>query len=149
MLNVDLRVKQLRLSHVHKISDGGCLSYLSEHFVEFQIPTIILEGVEKTLLSSVVQQHQLSVRPKIKFYLFAIAYLPTPFPPTHLFFFCISRMFFFFCCCFFFFAVLLYHFLADCFFGGFFLLFLGLFFFFCCISYIPKLYKLTRKQQDH
>ena len=36
MLNVDLRtvtVKQSRLSHVHKISNGGCPSYVSEHFV--------------------------------------------------------------------------------------------------------------------
>ena len=34
MLNVDLRIKQLRLSHVHKISNGGCPSYMSEHFVK-------------------------------------------------------------------------------------------------------------------
>ena len=34
MLNVDLRVKQLRLSRVHKISSGDCPSYMSEHFVK-------------------------------------------------------------------------------------------------------------------
>ena len=33
--------------------------------------------------------------PKIEFYLFAIAYLPTVFPPTQLFF-CLSRILFFF-----------------------------------------------------
>ena len=38
-------------------------------------------------------------RPKIEFYLFAFAYLPTLFPPTQPFFFCLSRpLLFFFCC---------------------------------------------------
>ena len=34
MLNVDLRVKQLRLSHVHKIFNETGPSYLSEHFIK-------------------------------------------------------------------------------------------------------------------
>ena len=34
MLNVDFRVKQLRLSHVHKIFNGTGLSYLSEQFIK-------------------------------------------------------------------------------------------------------------------
>lgn len=32
MLNVENRVKQLRLNHVYKIFNGCCPSYLSEHF---------------------------------------------------------------------------------------------------------------------
>ena len=65
-------------------------------------------------------------RPKIEFYLFAIAYLPTLFPPTQLFFF------------FFFFLPFQELFLF------FFLFFFFFFFFFCCITHflaeIPKLY---------
>ena len=34
MLNVDFRVKQLRLSHVHKIFNGTGPSYLSEQFIK-------------------------------------------------------------------------------------------------------------------
>ena len=34
MLNVDFRVKQLRLSHVHKIFNGTGPLYLSEHFIK-------------------------------------------------------------------------------------------------------------------
>ena len=34
MLNVDLRVKQLRLSHVHKLFNETGASYLSEHFIK-------------------------------------------------------------------------------------------------------------------
>ena len=34
MLNVDFRVKQLRLSHVHKIFNGTGLPYLSEQFIK-------------------------------------------------------------------------------------------------------------------
>ena len=34
MLNVDLWVKQLRLSHVHKIFNETGQSYLSEHFIK-------------------------------------------------------------------------------------------------------------------
>ena len=34
MLNVDFRVKQLRLSHVHKIFNGTGPSYLSENFIK-------------------------------------------------------------------------------------------------------------------
>ena len=34
MLNVDLRVKQLRLSHVHKIFNETGPSYLSGHFIK-------------------------------------------------------------------------------------------------------------------
>ena len=34
MLNVDFRVKQLRLGHAHKISNDRCPSYLSENFVK-------------------------------------------------------------------------------------------------------------------
>ena len=34
MLNVDFRVKQLRLSHVHKIFNGSGPSYLSEQFIK-------------------------------------------------------------------------------------------------------------------
>ena len=34
MLNVDFRVKQLRLSHVHKIFNGTSPSYLSEQFIK-------------------------------------------------------------------------------------------------------------------
>ena len=34
MLDVDFKVKQLRLSHVHKIFNGTCPSYLSEHFIK-------------------------------------------------------------------------------------------------------------------
>ena len=34
MLNVDFMVKQLRLSHVHKIFNRTGLSYLSEHFIK-------------------------------------------------------------------------------------------------------------------
>ena len=34
MLNVDFRVKQLRLSHVHKILNGIGPSYLSEQFIK-------------------------------------------------------------------------------------------------------------------
>ena len=34
MLNVDLRVKQLRLSHVQKIFNETGPSYLSEHFIK-------------------------------------------------------------------------------------------------------------------
>ena len=67
----------------------------------------------------------LVLRPKIKFYLFAIGYLPTLFLPTQLFFlhfqnsFCFSFLSFF--------CILLYQ----------------------CLAEIPKLYKLTRKPQDH
>ena len=67
----------------------------------------------------------LVLRPKIKFYLFAIGYLPTLFLPTQLFF-CISRTLFVFLF-FLFFCILLYQ----------------------CLAEIPKLYKLTRKPQDH
>ena len=35
MLNVDFRVKQLRLSHVYKIFNETGPSYLSEHFIKF------------------------------------------------------------------------------------------------------------------
>ena len=59
------------------------------------------------------------VRPKIKFYLFAIADLPTLFPPTQPLFFCFSRTLFC-CCCF-----------ND------------------TLSDTPKLCKLTRKTQHH
>ena len=38
----------------------------------------------------------MSIGPKIKFYLFAIAYLPTLLLPTQFFFFCFSRSNFFF-----------------------------------------------------
>ena len=34
MLNGDFRVKQPRPSHVHKIFNRTCLSYLSEHFIK-------------------------------------------------------------------------------------------------------------------
>ena len=34
-LNVEFRVKQLRLSHEHKILNGTAPSYLSEHFIKF------------------------------------------------------------------------------------------------------------------
>ena len=34
MLNVDFRVKQPRLSHVHTIFNGTSSSYLSEHFIK-------------------------------------------------------------------------------------------------------------------
>ena len=34
MLNVDFRVKQLRLSHVHKMFNGTGPSYLSEQFIK-------------------------------------------------------------------------------------------------------------------
>ena len=34
MLNVAFKVKQLRLSHVHKIINGTGLSYLSEQFIK-------------------------------------------------------------------------------------------------------------------
>ena len=34
MLNVDFRVKQLRLGHAHKIFNDRCPSYLSENFVK-------------------------------------------------------------------------------------------------------------------
>ena len=34
MLNVDIRVKQLRLGHAHKIFNDGGPSYLSENFVK-------------------------------------------------------------------------------------------------------------------
>ena len=34
MLNVEFRVKQLRLRHVDKIFNGTGLSYLSEHFIK-------------------------------------------------------------------------------------------------------------------
>ena len=34
MLNVDFRVKQLRLSHVHKIFNGTGCSYVPEHFIK-------------------------------------------------------------------------------------------------------------------
>ena len=51
-------------------------------------------------------------RPKIKFYLFAIAYLPThlSFIPYSTFFFCFSRSYFFF---FFFFAVSIFQFQSE------------------------------------
>ena len=50
MLNVDLRVKQLKLSYVHKISNGCCTSYSSEYFVKVSsIHNHKVEGVEKTL----------------------------------------------------------------------------------------------------
>ena len=65
------------------------------------------------------------LRPKIKFYLFAIAYLPTLLPPTQLFF-CFSRTIFFFFF-FFFFAVSIFQFQSE----------------------ILKLYKLTGKKNPH
>ena len=34
MLNLDFRVKQLRLSHVHKIFNGTGTSYHSENFIK-------------------------------------------------------------------------------------------------------------------
>ena len=60
----------------------------------------------------------MDIRPKIKFYLFAIAYLPTLLLPTQHFFFCFSRSTFFF-----FFAVSIFQFQSE----------------------ILNLYKLTRK----
>ena len=67
----------------------------------------------------------LVLKPKIKFYLCAIAYLSILFLPTQLFF-CISRTLFVFLF-FFYFCILLYQ----------------------CPAEIPKLYKLTRKPHDH
>ena len=50
MLNLDFRVKQLRLSHVHKIFNGTGLLYLSEQFIKVSDFIIItLEVVLKTL----------------------------------------------------------------------------------------------------
>ena len=49
-------------------------------------------------------------RPKIIFYLFAIAYLPTLLLPTQLFFFFFPEVFFLF---FFFFAVSIFHFRSE------------------------------------
>ena len=43
MLKVDFRVKQLRLSHVHKIFNGTGLSYLSEQFIKI-LMFIIIKG---------------------------------------------------------------------------------------------------------
>ena len=50
------------------------------------------------------------LRPKIKFYLFAIAYLPTLLLPTQLFFPLFQKFFFFF---FFFFAVSIFQFQSE------------------------------------
>ena len=50
LLNVDFKVKQLCLSHVHKIFNGTGPSYLSEHFIRASVITITsLEVVLKTL----------------------------------------------------------------------------------------------------
>ena len=52
------------------------------------------------------------IRAKIKFYLFAIAYLPTLLPPTRpFFFFALLELFFFFF--FFFFAVSIFQFQSE------------------------------------
>ena len=78
--------------------------FLSSFSIKLVLGHLLTHSLTNSLNQSINQSIKLLThsRPKIEFYLFAIAHLPTVFPPTQLFF-CLSRILLF----------SLYHFLAE------------------------------------
>ena len=89
-LKVDMQHRVLEYYQVCSSDDPGLtLTYFTAR--SNSVPYAFMREEGKTMDFS-----ETIVRPKIKFYLFAIVYLPTLLPPTQCFFFCCCFSIFFF-----------------------------------------------------